>query len=335
MSNQAYFLGVGAGIIAAVVFASATTGPLPVRFILFLLTPLPIFLAGLGWGYLSALTAGLAGSVLIASMWAVPVGIAFALTQALPCVFLCYLALLNRPLPSASNQSGQQAQTASLEWYPIGRIILWTAAISAIIAIAMLLLLGTDIETLKKSMRASLEVFVTQQLPKGNGATTPSGEDLDRMTEIALRIMPAVAAVSIMGGLLFNFWLSARITLMSGRLSRPWPDVAAITYPPLAALILAIAMVASFMNDTFGLMATAVSGAFYLAFVLLGLAILHYMTRGLSWRPMALWGAYVLLVFNIGLSFIPALVGLTEAFSPINRGKSGGPPTLPQPPGPT
>ncbi len=335
MTTQGYFLGFGAGLVAAVVFASATTGPLPVRFILFLLTPLPIFLAGLGWGYRSALTAGLTGALIIALMSNAKVGVAFAITQALPCVVLCYLALLNRPLAAQSATSTSGNQPPNVEWYPVGRLVIWAAVIAAVIAIAMLMVLGTDMDTLKKSLRASIEVFAKQQLPKGSeGAAAISAADLDQMTDLALRVLPAIAAVSIMGGFLFNLWLAARITLASGNLPRPWPDLAAITFPPLAALVLSVAIVASFLTGSAGIIATAISGAFYLAFVLLGLAILHYITRGQAWRPFALWAAYFLLVFNMGLSFIPALVGLSEPFSPINRGRSGGPPRTP-PPDPT
>jgi len=56
-------IGLGAGLISAVVFASATTGPLLMRMLLFLLTPLPLFLAGLGLGPITAAIAGIAGAV--------------------------------------------------------------------------------------------------------------------------------------------------------------------------------------------------------------------------------------------------------------------------------
>ena len=55
----------GAGLVSATVFASATTGPLLVRIVLFLLTPLALFLAGLGIGPLAAAIAGIAGTALV------------------------------------------------------------------------------------------------------------------------------------------------------------------------------------------------------------------------------------------------------------------------------
>ncbi len=59
-------VGVGLGLVAAVVFASATTGPLVARFLLFFITPLPIALAGLGWGWHTAAIAGFSRHALVA-----------------------------------------------------------------------------------------------------------------------------------------------------------------------------------------------------------------------------------------------------------------------------
>ncbi len=57
MRNQ-LLIAVLLGLVSAVVFASATTGPMLMRYVLFLLTSLPIFLAGLGWGWRFAGVAG-------------------------------------------------------------------------------------------------------------------------------------------------------------------------------------------------------------------------------------------------------------------------------------
>ena len=55
----------GAGLISAIVFASATTGPLVPRLILFLITPLPVFMAGLSLGWRSAAIAGAAAALFL------------------------------------------------------------------------------------------------------------------------------------------------------------------------------------------------------------------------------------------------------------------------------
>ena len=64
------------------------------------------------------------------------------------------------------------------------------------------------------------------------------------------------------------------------------------------------------------------------AYVLLGLAVVHYTTRGRSWRPFALWGLYAALVLtNTGLSLLIAILGLIEQMISLRR------PTAPPPSG--
>ena len=120
---------------------------------------------------------------------------------------------------------------------------------------------------------------MTKELP-GSPGTQPLGEaEYDTLTELALTLLPAATAVSWMAALLFNLWLAARITLASGRLQRPWPDLAAITFPPGTPLLLAASTAASFAPGHAGLAAAGFAGSFYLAYVLLGLAVVHYTAR--------------------------------------------------------
>ena len=152
-----------------------------------------------------------------------------------------------------------------------------------------------------------------------------------KATAIALALLPAASAISTMGSLLFNFWLAGRITMASGRLQRPWPDLAAIIYPPVTPLLLALATGAGFLAGLPGLIAAGFAGPLFLAYVLLGLAVVHFMTRGRSWRPFALWGLYAsLFIMNTVASLAIALLGLAEAIWPMR--KVAPPPKHPPPP---
>jgi hypothetical protein len=65
--------------------------------------------------------------------------------------------------------------------------------------------------------------------------------------------------------------------------------------------------------------------------VLLGLAVVHFMTRGRSWRPFALWGLYAsLFIMNTVASLAIALLGLAKAIWPMR--KVAPPPKHPPPP---
>lgn len=324
-------IGLLAGIAAAVVFVSATTGPLAMRVILFMLTPLPLFLAGFGWGWTTALLAGICGTIAMAVLTTPSVGAVFAISQAIPSAILVYLVTLNRP----ATEPGPDVDPASgLEWYPVGRIVIWAAGISGVMALAAILMIGPDMETLRAEVRKLIEVVLKAQFEAMNGGKAMSEEDLVRLTDVGIYLLPAATALSWMLTTLFNLWLAARISLASGRLPRPWPDIPAMRFPRATPLALAASSALTFVPGYVALGASAVSGALYFAYVLMGLAVIHYMTRGQPWRPFALWALYVaLLILNTGVSVIIAILGIADSFVTIRRSSPPPPPGRPPPPG--
>jgi hypothetical protein len=278
------------------------------RMLLFLLTPLPLFLAGLGLGPITAAIAGIAGAALVLAAGSTTAAIIYGASQAIPVFALAYLASLNRPGHGGT------------EWYLVGRIVLAAALIAGAFSTLTLFLLGGDIDALRASLRAILEAFVNTELPKMPDAPTLGPKEIDEATAVALALLPAASGISTMGSLLFNMWLAGRITLASGRLQRPWPDLAAISYPPGTPLLLAVATGAAFLSGLPGLIAAGFAGPLYFAYVLMGLAVVHFITRGRPWRPFALWALYAaLFIMNTVASLAIALLGLAEAVWPIRN----------------
>jgi len=323
-----YLAGAGLGLVAAVVFASATTGPFFVRFLLLFITSLPIALAGLGWGWRSAAMAGAVGTAIVLLFSSPAVAVAFAATQAAPMVVLTYLAMLARPLSDGSDAASDEEP--GVEWYPVGRLVIWSAVMAGLMAIGSLLLLGGDLEELRKALADFIKTAVASSgLPRPEGQSDLSEVELTALSEIALSILPAASALSWMGSLLFNLWLAGRVTLASGQLGRPWPDLAALTYPPATPLAFGLMLLATMLDGYPGLAASAFAGGLFAAYLLLGLAILHYTTRGKSWRPFALWGLYgALLIVNIWIAIVVAMLGLSEAVLHL-RARSAAPPGSP------
>src|SRR5260370_8330958 len=81
--------------------------------------------AALGWGPLSATVGGIAAAAALGAIFGLPHCIAFAVTVALPAWWLGHLVLLGRPLPNAGSGNGAAPAAPDLEWYPLGRILLW------------------------------------------------------------------------------------------------------------------------------------------------------------------------------------------------------------------
>lgn len=324
-------LGIAAGLATAVVFLSAATGPSALGVVLYLTTPLPLFLVGLSKGWLAAAAGGLAGTLGISLLTSPYAGAVFAASEAVPVAVLTYLAMLARP----ANAPGPDVdEKTGLEWYPIGRVVIWAAVLSAAMALIAMLMLGADLEALRAAVRKLIEQWLKVWMEATGAAKELTDQDKDRLADAGMYILPGAVALSWMMTALLNLWMAGRITLASGLLGRPWPDLAAMRYPRFAPLVLAGASLATLLSGYAAVFASALSGAFYLAYVLMGLAVVHYVTRGQSWRPFALWGLYaVLLVFNTGVSLLIALLGLAEGFAPMRRG--GPPPNLPAPPPPT
>lgn len=319
-------LAVCAGLLSAVIFAAAAAVPLLPRAVLFFLTPLPICLVGLGLGWRLSAIAGTAAILGILAAAGPRFALTFAATEAVPIAALTYLALLRRTV------AGTPPGPAAIEWYPVGRLVFWAALVAGVLALLSLIVLGGDLDAVRKALRAALDSFVEAQLTPGaadGGPAALAPEDMDKLAESALYLFPAFLAMSWMTGLLFTLWLAGRILLAAGRLTRPWPDLARIAYPRGTPLALAATIALPlFVTGYPALVASGFAGALFLAYVLLGLAIVHFVTRGQGWRPFALWALYLALVaLSSFVAPLLAVLGLSETIIPLRREPRAPPPS--------
>lgn len=300
---QLVLVGLGAGAAAALLFASVASGSIA-AVILFYLAPLPIAIAALGWGHLSGLIAAAVATTVVAVLSgiffiAVPV-IAFGAW------WLGYLALLARP---AGNGGG-----GALEWYPVGRLVLWAALLGTLVVAAAVPNFGTDQESLQAALRKTYGRILRDQA----------------LIDVLVVAVPPAAAVFSTITNLFNLWLAARIVRISGRLARPWPDLAALSLPPLSAGLLAAAIAGSFLPDLVGVLFGALAASLLMAFAVLGFAVLHAITRGMGSRAIVLAGVYGLTIVFGWPVLAMSLLGLAEIVLNI-RGRVArkrGPPSL-------
>lgn len=127
-----------------------------------------------------------------------------------------------------------------------------------------------------------------------------------------MALPPAAAVLSTLINIV-NLWLAARIVRVSGRLGRPWPDLAALSLPAYAPWLLAAAVAGAFLPDLLGIASGVFAASLFAIFAILGFAVLHTVTRGMSNRFLALAGTYVAVaVFGwpvIGMS----LLGLADS----------------------
>lgn len=316
MTTNQFLLAIAAGLIAAVVFASATTGPMLIRFVLFFLTPLSLYLAGLGISPAASAIAASVATLAILLLTNPVAALVFAVSAGIPAAYTTRLALL-----------GRQENGTVVEWYPVGRILLAAALFAGLFAGLAIAMLGADMDGLTKAMRAVVEGFVNTEMPKLPGTEPLSEQQIGEITQRVIGLMPVTLAALSLVTTLLNLWLAGRITLASGRLTRPWPDLAATTLPGVATLMLLAALLLAFLNGVPGLAAGGFAGALMLAFAALGLAVAHYLTRGSPWRGFVLTSLYIALVFMTPIVLLLAVIGLADTIFSFRA-------RHPHPPGP-
>jgi hypothetical protein len=314
-------IAVAAGLASALMFASIVSGAL-ISIVLFYLAPLPLMVAALGWGAASALIGGIVAALGLGAIFGFPYMAAFGLTIALPAWWLGYLTLLARPV---SNDPQLANLAPALDWYPTGRILVWTAAFATLTTVSALLTLGTDAETINSALRRGLLRIIG-----GRGTATPAGES-ERVVDALVAVAPGVATIIAMITLTLNLWLAAKITTTSGRLMRPWPDLRTTTLPKTVLGSLLVAVVICFTGGLLAMIAQIVCAALLMAYAFTGFAVLHTVTQAFSGRAFVLGAAYAGTLFigwpligMIGLGLADAVLGIRQAY--WNR---RGPPPLP------
>jgi hypothetical protein len=306
-------IALAAGAASSLMFASIISGAL-ISLLLFYLAPLPLMVAALGWGPIAATIGGIAAACGLGAMFGLPYCIAFVVTVALPAWWLGHLALLGRPLPQTESGNGAAPTVPVLEWYPVGRILLWIAGFAILTTVAAMLTLGTDAEAITGSLRRGL----LRILGPRDAAT--SG-DAERWIDALAIIAPAAAAIVAMMTLTLNLWLAGKITATSGRLHRPWPDLKRAELPPMTLVVLSIALAFCFIGGIIALFAQITATALLMAYAITGFAVLHTLTLALKGRAFWLSCTYAFVVVfgwpvlaMVALGLADAVFGFRERF---------------------
>lgn len=318
---QIAIVGIGAGAAAALLFASVTSGSW-LSIPLFYLAPLPIMIAGLSWSHWAAMTAALAGALGLGAVFGTVFLLAFAAGAGFPAWWLSYLAMLARPV-AVTNGSGQGAE--SFEWYPSGRLVVWAAVLGVLVVIIAIPNFGVDADSFRVGLRNALNAIMRVN----NGTPARAGSNTERLLEILVNAIPPAAAVLATITNLLNLWLAARVVKFSGRLARPWPQLSSMSFPPLMTAALAVAIVLSFLDGMLGIVGGIVAASLLLAYGVLGFAVLHAITQGMSARPFVLSITYAGVILLGWPMLALCLLGLVETAIGL-RGRVStkrGPPT--------
>ena len=316
MTKNPYIAGLAAGGVAALLYLSPATGS-GIGLLLFYLAPLPGFIAGFGWGVRAAGVAALAGTgIILASLGLTP-AIAYGVSLAIPSVIITHFAFLFR----ASGRPDQQQEESQpeIEWYPVGNLMLIVALYGGLLAMMTVLLLGPSYEAYLDKVGSQLDLIISKATEAGFFKKLKP-EQISQYKSVVQSILPASTAVLWSLLAFINMWIAAHIVRLSERMSRPWPDFSRIEFPYKSSFaLIGLFFLSLVMPGMGGLILSGFMGSLMIAFLLLGLAVVHYLTRPYPARGLILFGTYIA-VFFIGWGAILLIIlGVIEPLVQFRR----------------
>jgi hypothetical protein len=300
---QFFLVGIAAGLASALVFASIASGSV-LSIPLFYLAPLPVLIAAMGWGHVSGLIAAALAALGLGIAFGPMLFVIFLVAVGLPAWWFGYLALLARPVTNGAPDH--------LEWYPVGRLVIWAALLGSLVVLGVIVPFGFDHESIQAGLRRALEVMFQLRTPDGLSALAGTDEIRELIDWLAVWL-PRIGAVPTILASLFNLWLAARIVRASGRLKRPWPDLSAIAFPSCVPLLLAAAIAGTFMPGLLGMLCWVITASLLTAYTLVGFAVIHATTRPLSGRIFVLGASYLSVMLFRWPALAVAVIGLLDA----------------------
>lgn len=315
MTNRSIAIAVVCGLIAAVLFVSPLSlGSLGLAMSSF--TALPLFIAVLGFGTVIGMIACAVAALAVGLFMGPISGISVLIATLAPAVWIGHSAGLSR------DDGGVQ------EWFPLSQILFRLAVISAGIVLAIGIITGYSHQWALDQVTAMMSQLAVVQNQSGgtDGAVLITQTEIEARAKDIATLIPIIMPVSILLLMVINLRLAERFTRRRGWMLRPKDDLpTAVNMPPMAAIILLVAVVLSFMSNDLGTMAQVVAGAFGGAFLMVGLATIHFITRGLAIRPFLLPVMYIVLLFSRFIAPVFAVIGVAESLFNI-RARFSGPP---------
>ncbi|HAT85047.1 MAG TPA: hypothetical protein DCS30_03205 [Rhizobiales bacterium] len=319
--NQYLFIGIAAGLATALLNLSGFTGGMIfIGFFLVYFSSLPVMIATLGWGSFTGLIATLTSGLALALIFDLQTGFIFLLMNSLPAFWMAHLACLSQ---TTTVQHGDVSREQTF-WYPLERILIWMCSFASIATMALFIPIGFSVKNYRDNI-ANLIDKIYINAPKG-----PDGKEIDTtwVIDLVATMAPSISTLMLVISLVTTLYLAAKITQISGRLSRPWPNLHQITMPLIGIGVFLVALLISSFGGIIGILAQITASAFGAGLMLSGLSVLHYITRNNSSRGALLWGAYFLLVFFwwLGIAFV--ILGAAESLIQV-RSRFPNPPAGP------
>ncbi len=275
-SLKSIAIGAAAGFVAALLSASASS-PSLLSIVIMLLTPMPVLLAGLGWGPAAGVAAVAAAGVTISVTGQPILALIHALAITIPAAAMAHFASLGRPGPDGG-----------MIWFPLSGIIIRAAALISAGFMAAGFLTGYG-----PALAIEVANAIAAQVQVSDPSVKISPEQRAALASTFANLIPYAMPAYWLMVLTGNFYAALHIARKSGLLRRDrdfWPS--ALRLPKYALAALAVTLALSFTSGGLGDLAAVPAGALAIAFCAVGLAMLHGATLGKPWRGPVLGATY-------------------------------------------
>jgi hypothetical protein len=292
MSSKVTAAVVAAGAASAVLYGAVlVTGLNAVPFAFF--AQLPLFVAGLSFGWPAAALAGGVGSAGIAALGGLSLAATFAAMLAAPVAILCQRALRHRIAPDGS-----------VEWYPSGRLAGDATLLALAVAFAQAILLA--------SLGDEVQALLRGRFDPG-AALTSEDEAMREVLRAVAPVLPGFAGGQWLWMLAINGALGQWIARRAGTASRPSPRMAELELPGWMTGLFALALLGSLFPGLSGAVGANAIVVLLAAYTLGGLAIVHAAAAQWTSPVLALTAVYLASLLTLGMPLLPiAAAGVLE-----------------------
>lgn len=310
---QAILVAMIAGLASALLSGILTPNAAPMA-MLFLIAPLPLFIAGLAWHPLVAALGGLIGGIVASMLISDRAAIALVGSIAIPVFSMCALAL--RAFGPASPYR-QDNRALAAEGLDLGRIALGVALYTALIVVTSVMLVEPDHAAFVTRLQLQSERVLTQMLGAHANPNMPVAMLAEMMSSLLLPISGLVVLVT----LTLSATLALQISHRGGRLLFAKPDLRRFRLPGGALILLALALIMATRDGFPGVFGEIVALGMVFLLMLQGVAVLHVRTIGMAGRGALVGLAWALIVILGAPALLFAALGIADHLFDLRRGK--------------
>ncbi|MBL4757364.1 MAG: DUF2232 domain-containing protein [Rhizobiales bacterium] len=214
--------------------------------------------------------------------------------------------------------------TPDRAWYPLGNIVASVGVIAALLVMVGILTITDSLEDYQLFVQSHFQSFSELSEIPSDGPQIDADLYQAFLTQLSF-LLPIVLAAGWIMIVLINLYGGAKIAALSGQLTRPWDDLSAISLPQMYGIAMVPAILGTMLPGLIGLACLILLGTLAIAHAVIGLSILHSITRKFPGRAILLaivYGGVMLLGFPL---IILSVLGLIEPWARLrDRAASGG-----------